>query len=83
MVSISPQARRVVLICLAAVLAVRYGISWFSPALGLAYVDGEALVRLIAPPLFPLLLRLFAAVSRQPQWLKLLPPRSARSCGLP
>lgn len=79
MMSISPRVRRVLLICLLAATAVMYGIAWFSPAIGLAYRDGAALLQAVTfrgtaePPLFALVLRLFAAVSRNPQWLKVLP----------
>ena len=75
----SPRARRTLLICLFAVLAVFYGIAWSAPAIGLAYSDGASLVTAIAhrvgaePPLFPALLGLFALASRQAQWLKLAP----------
>ena len=76
---ITPGTRRALLICLMAVLAVMYGIAWFRPAIGLAYVDGATLVTALThrintePPLFPALLGLFALVSRQAWWLKLLP----------
>ena len=64
---------------LIAVLAVLYGIAWFSPAIGLAYTDGAFLVSAVthrfgaSPPLFPAVLALFALVSRQAWWLKLVP----------
>ncbi len=67
------------MICLLAVLAVLYAIAWFSPAIGLEYREGANLMQAVTghvetnPPLFPWLLGLFALVSRQPQWLKLLP----------
>ena len=67
------------MICLLAALAVLYAIAWFSPAIGLEYREGANLVQAVTghvetnPPLFPWLLGLFALVSRQPQWLKLLP----------
>ena len=70
---------RFALICLLAVLAVLYGIAWFAPAIGLAYNDGASLVMAVthksngSPPLFPALLALFALVSREAQWLKLVP----------
>ncbi len=77
--SITPRTRRIVLICLLIVLAGMYGAAWFAPAIGLAYSDGAALVQAVThhvdryPPLFPWLLGVFALVSRQAQWLKLLP----------
>jgi len=67
------------LICLLAALAVVYAIAWFSPAIGLEYREGANLLQAItghveaSPPLFPWLLGLFALVSRQPHWLKVLP----------
>jgi hypothetical protein len=67
------------LICLVGALVVLYGIAWSAPAVGLAYGDGTALVEAVThrietnPPLFPALLGLFALVSRQAQWLKVLP----------
>jgi hypothetical protein len=67
------------LICLLAVLAALYAIAWFSPAIGLEYREGANLMQAVTghvetnPPLFPWLLGGFALVSRQPQWLKLLP----------
>lgn len=70
---------RTLLICLMAILAVMYGIAWFAPAIGLAYNDGAFLMMAVnhggsgSPPLFPVLLALFAAISRQAQWLKLAP----------
>ncbi len=76
---ITPHARRILLVCLLSALAAMYGFAWFSPAIGLEYSDGAALVQAVthhidaSPPLFPALLGLFAMVSRQPQWLKLLP----------
>ena len=78
---ISPRLYRDLEICLAAMLAVLYGIAWFAPAIGLAYRDGVNLAsaeafgsaRHLDPPLFPALLALFAMVSRQAQWLKLAP----------
>jgi hypothetical protein len=62
-----------------AALAVVWTIAWFSPAIGLEYQEGANLMQAITghvetnPPLFPWLLGLFALVSHQPQWLKLLP----------
>lgn len=58
-----------------------YGIAWFAPAIGLSYYDGEAamaartgaIAGTSSPPLFPAVLWLFALVSQQAQWLKLLP----------
>jgi len=76
---IPSQARRILPICLLVVLGVMYGIASFAPAIGLAYSDGAALVEALthringSPPLFPALLALFAAVSRQAHWLKLAP----------
>ncbi|HEU5022413.1 MAG TPA: glycosyltransferase family 87 protein [Bryobacteraceae bacterium] len=76
---ISPRIRRISLICLLAALAVLYAIAWFSPAIGLEYREGANLMQAVTghvetnPPLFPWLLGLFALISRQPQWLKLLP----------
>ena len=70
---------RIALICLFALLAVLYGIAWFAPAIGLAYSDGASLAMAVthksngSPPLFPAVLALFAMVSRQAQWLKLVP----------
>ncbi|HVW09712.1 MAG TPA: glycosyltransferase family 87 protein [Bryobacteraceae bacterium] len=75
----SPRIRRISLICLLAALGVLYAIGWFSPAIGLEYREGANLLQAVTghvetnPPLFPWLLGLFALVSRQPQWLKLLP----------
>lgn len=71
--------RRALLICTIAVLAVLYGLAWFAPAIGLAYNDGAYLVAAVthqfgaSPPLFPAVLALFALVSRQAGWLKLVP----------
>lgn len=76
---ISPRIRRISLICLLAALAVLYAIPWVSPAIGLEYREGANLMQAVTghvetnPPLFPWLLGLLALVSRQPQWLKLLP----------
>ena len=70
---------RFALICLLALLAVLYGIAWFAPAIGLAYSDGASLVMAVthksngSPPLLAAVLALFALVSRQAQWLKLVP----------
>lgn len=70
---------RFTLICLLALLAVLYGIAWLAPAIGLAYSDGASLVMAVthksngSPPLFPAILALFALISRQAQWLKLVP----------
>jgi hypothetical protein len=78
-VHISQRIRRISLICLLAALAVLYAIAWFSPAVGLEYREGANLMQAVTghvetnPPLFPWLLGLFALVSRQPLWLKLLP----------
>jgi hypothetical protein len=75
----SPAIRRISWICLLAALAALYSIAWFSPAIGLEYREGANLMQAVTghvetnPPLFPWLLGLFALVSRQPQWLKLLP----------
>jgi hypothetical protein len=79
MTPVSPAIRRISLICLLAALAVVYAMAWFSPAIGLEYREGANLMQAVtghvetSPPLFPWLLGLFALVSRQPQWLKLLP----------
>ncbi len=70
---------RIALICLLALLAALYGIAWFAPAIGLAYSDGASLLMAVtqksngSQQLFPALLALFALVSRQAQWLKLVP----------
>lgn len=70
---------RTLLICLMALLAAMYGIAWFAPAIGLVYSDGAALMMATAhkgdalPPFFPALLALFAVVSKQAWWLKLVP----------
>ncbi len=60
-----------------------YGIAWFAPAIGMAYNDGAYLVTAVThglktgalenPPLFPALLAAFSLISRQSQWLKLVP----------
>ncbi len=65
--------------CLLGVIAVLYGFAWFAPAIGLTYSEGAALATAVyhtgdlIPPLFPALLAPFAMISRQSQWLKLLP----------
>src|SRR3569833_862696 len=79
MLVLSPSIRRISLLCLLAALAVLYAIAWFSPAIGLEYQEGANLMQAVTghvetnPPLFPWLRGLLALVSRQPQWLKLLP----------
>ena len=73
--------RQKLLMGLAAVLAVMYGIAWFAPAVGLDYYEGEALVAartgafagLSSPPLFPAILGLFNLISAHTLWLKVLP----------
>jgi hypothetical protein len=72
------SARRILPIFLIVALTAIYGIAWFRPAIGLAEIDGATLMEAVThhgslPPLFPALLALFAAVSRQPQWLKFAP----------
>ncbi|HVY93333.1 MAG TPA: hypothetical protein VHA14_11310 [Bryobacteraceae bacterium] len=75
----SPRIQRISLICLLAALAAIYAIAWFSPAIGLEYREGANLMQAVTghvetnPPLFPWLLGMLASVSRQPQWLRLLP----------
>jgi hypothetical protein len=66
-----------------AILVVVYAIAWFAPSVGLLYDDGVYLVAAeslssgrgytTSPPVFPVVLALFTLVSRQTQWLKLLP----------
>src|SRR5580704_1112681 len=65
------------------VLAAIYALAWSLPAVGFDHDDAGYLVAANAiagghgpshdPPLFPAVLALFTFVSRQPQWLKLLP----------
>jgi hypothetical protein len=65
------------------VLAAIYALAWSLPAVGFDHDDAGYLVAANAiagghgpshdPPLFPAMLALFTFVSRQPQWLKLLP----------
>lgn len=72
-----------------AALAVIYAIAWLAPAIGLTGDDATYLLTANAiasghgypqtqfPPVFPALLALFTLISRQPQWLKILPLASS------
>jgi hypothetical protein len=81
--NLSRGAQRAMIATFCAVLFVVYGIAWFAPSVGLLYDDGVYLVAAEAlarghgftanPPVFPVVLGLFTLVSRQTQWLKLLP----------
>ena len=75
-------AQRLLIALFFAVVAVVYVIAWRAPSLGLFYDDavwflaGRELLAgrvTVLPPLFPMLIALFAAISQQVQWLKLLP----------
>jgi hypothetical protein len=76
-------AQRAIIAIFCAILLVVYGIAWFAPSIGLFQDDGVNLVTAQSfvtghgyttnPPVFPIMLGFFTLVSRQTQWLKLLP----------